>query len=64
VEFFNEQKHRNMVDVAMCNVHDERDAWMMLMDLSDIKRDLLDKLEKDAMKQVGTLQDLSAAFSI
>ena len=41
----------------MCNVYDERDAWMMLMDLSDIKRDLLDKLEENAKKQVNT-QDL------
>ncbi len=38
----------------MCNVHDERDAWMMLMDLSNIKRNLLDKLEDDAKKQVDT----------
>ncbi len=42
----------------MCNVHDERDAWMMLMDLSDIKMDLLNKLEEDAKKQVDTSLDL------
>lgn len=58
MEYFNEQKHMNMVDVTMCNVHDERDVWMMLMDLSDIKRKLLNKLERDVMKQVGTVHDL------
>ncbi len=42
----------------MCNVHDERDAWMMLMDLSTITRDLLDKLEEDAKRQVNTSLNL------
>ncbi len=54
MEFFKDLQHSIVVDVTMCDVHDERDAWMMLMDLSDIKKDLLDKLDENAKKQVDT----------
>lgn len=45
--FFNTHQNRKGVDVTMYNLRDASDAWMMLMALSDINQEMLDKLEKD-----------------
>ena len=38
----------------MCNTQNERDAWFMLTSLWEIKPQLLDQFEDDAMREVDT----------
>ena len=43
---------RVLEDVTMCNHRNERDIGLMLMDLSKIPRDVLDRFEENAQQEV------------
>lgn len=50
--FFNPHQDRVLVDVTMCNHREERDVGLMLMSLSKIPRDILDRVEKNYQQEV------------
>jgi hypothetical protein len=50
--FFSNQKDEVLVDVIMCNPREERDVGLMLMGLSKIPRDILDRFEENAQQEV------------
>jgi hypothetical protein len=43
-----------MVDVTMCNHREERDVGLMLMSLSKIPRDILDRFEENYDRELSS----------
>ena len=52
--FFNPHPDRALVDVTMCNHREERDVGLMLMSLSKIPRDILDRFEENYDREVSS----------